>query len=734
MPSPKDPLSTITPGPGKLPAGTVPAGALLFVSGGGGGAALLAHVTDPVDAHMASAIGVNPYYPPVGGTTPILTSVGGPVDGESVLDFINQAKDLFPVRPNRMGFLNVAIPNSGIPFWDLLDGAGPARPGAWTNGTAAVFSHFILDAATGTPAPNGIVYPADRGVLVVYRSTDGDFLNPGTTTVYGALWLGATADKPTFLTCTSANFNETLRPGAQPDYTASGLLLDQITLLLRLPYLKDYLPYGSPYANYDVNFPSYQLGVWNLLMPAMVDGTDDSYLFVHWKESYAVSDTAIAPAALAANYNATNAYSAVPPNYDAVPVDSEGVQALNRRYLFRDALSATIPTTASWTLSVVGVPATILLSGVAHYSNDGPYLQWNSDLRVDNLFGNSWCPGTISGAELPADFISPRDPIAYNWKDWALFPALSPRAYYELQATGSGTPYTMAAAPLPADQAQDLIPVMGVGLIAPWTNPGFGYAQVAANLSRPASSTLVSHPDFWLYNTYSQTGGGTDSTATFEPFRDERYRYIGPMLYTPVATARIEPALVDHYDNTAIILAGGNDLQVIGDQAIYPQVNYGAAGFHPVGQPDYSAVLAGDAPFNTRHYMRAFNTGIARNTGRIRIKGLTLAAFTSPDPFTGTPEVDHPGGCGLVIMVPGSTHFLDLGRPYGNPDLNVALPFRGCQTGIVSLSLTEHIISYTTSFFTGDNGFGEFPLFLTFAFFKGPGTALYVDEVEWLAP
>ena len=62
MPSNKNPLVTVHPGPGKLPAGTVNASAFIGGGGGGGGssAALLAHITDPVDAHMASAIGVNP--------------------------------------------------------------------------------------------------------------------------------------------------------------------------------------------------------------------------------------------------------------------------------------------------------------------------------------------------------------------------------------------------------------------------------------------------------------------------------------------------------------------------------------------------------------------------------------------------------------------------------------------------------------------------------------------------
>lgn len=57
MPSNRDPKSAVAAGAGKLPAGTVPATALTFPSGGGAGAALAAHINDPSNAHMASAIG-----------------------------------------------------------------------------------------------------------------------------------------------------------------------------------------------------------------------------------------------------------------------------------------------------------------------------------------------------------------------------------------------------------------------------------------------------------------------------------------------------------------------------------------------------------------------------------------------------------------------------------------------------------------------------------------------------
>jgi len=56
MPSTRDPVTVVQPGPGHLAADTVSATALTFEPSGGGGAALEAHLTDPIDAHDASAI------------------------------------------------------------------------------------------------------------------------------------------------------------------------------------------------------------------------------------------------------------------------------------------------------------------------------------------------------------------------------------------------------------------------------------------------------------------------------------------------------------------------------------------------------------------------------------------------------------------------------------------------------------------------------------------------------
>lgn len=723
MPSTKDPISTVSPGPGKLPAGTVTASAFIFMGGGGGGssAALLAHITDPVDAHMASAIGVNPFYPP-GGTIPVLSSVGGPIDGESVLDFIFQAKDLFPIRPDKMGFNVVSVPNSGLPTW----GIGGSR-GAYTSGTNAIFSHFITPNGAVSAPTVGTLYPADRGVLAVYFSTDGDFLNAGMTTLYAALWLGTAADKPIPLTCPSAAFDESLRTGLQLNYTAANVGLDKISLTQRLPYLKDYVPFGSPYLPYDANFPAYQLATFSLFQVAYGAGAHGSYLIVHWKESYVGADADIAPAAMAANYLVGNVYSAYPPNYDAIPENSAGIQSINRRYIFRDALSATAPSLASWTVTENGVPPTVKLSGVSHYTAP---LTFTTDTRVDDLVANGWLTGThTTGTYLPPEWITTTDPVEYDFADFG--GGVEGRSYWQVRQTGAGANYTNTAAPQPADQVQYIDPVFAYsGILAPHTPTG-GAAFLRLNMRRPeVSVTNVLSPTAFLYNTWPQTGGGTSSTSTFEPFRDEKYRYKLSAVIT--ATSAIIPTVGDHFDSVPALVAGDSHIQVIGDHAVYPQVDYGAALYHPVGGPNYAAVLAGDPGIFSRLYIRLFDTGIARNTGKFRIRGLTLADFTA-GPFTGNLIVDHPGGAGLFCQVPGFSGTLDLGRALGDPDLNLALDLRGCQVGVL-VSGPDIIVSYNTSFFTGDNGSGDFPIVFALALIKGPGTGLSLDEVEWLPP
>ena len=732
MPSSKNPVLTVLPGPGRLPASTISASAFIVPGGGGAGAlaALTAHITDPVDAHMAGAIGIPPVYPLT--TEPLLSSNVPPgiIDGESVLDFIVQAKDLFPDKPNTLGTQRVGVPNTGLPYWDL-DNPALVQLGAWTSGGSAVFSHFILSAgASFASGYEAITYPADRGVLAVYRSTDGNYLNPGTTTLYAALWLGPTTLRPALLTCPSANFNQALRTTVQPSYGPTYVGLDQIELSDRVGVLKDYSGSGTGFADYDVTFFVYQIARHIVTFPATVAGSNDSWFLVHWRESYAVSDASIAPAALAGNLTASNCYSDVTGAFDTMPVDTQGLPSLNRRYVFRDALSAALPAVASWTATPAGT--TGILSGVAHY-NDATTLAWNSDLRINNLVADAWLPGTVAGPELPADFVTATDPVEYDFSSFG--GGTLARKYYQLRQTGAGATYTIASAPLPADQVQDLSPGLVVaGALTPYTPTG-GAAALSVTMRRPFVNNGATQSTLYLFNSWDATGGagtqgGYDMEVT-EKFVDESYRYENA--HAPAAADPIKPVGAGvAYNSATVLVANDAKLQVIGGRLVYPQTSF-AAGYSPVG-PNYSTLPAGDIATPYRRYTRVFNTGVARNTGKLRIRGIAAAAFQVDQQYTGVETSGHTtGGAIIQVKVPGLTGWLDVGRALGDPGV-ATIDYYGCATGLL-VSGSDVIVSFQTTAYTGNNGSGDYPLFVRVTYLNSAaGRLLSLDELEWLIP
>lgn len=721
MPSIKNPVGLVNPGPGKLSVGVVPASALLFPSGGGSDAALQAHINDPVDAHLASAIGVNPFYPPTG--EPLLQSVGGVIPGESVLDFIAVAKDLFPFPPDPIGF-DGPSPNSGLPNWGNLD---TQRTGGWSDGTDVVFSHYLVATGSTTYTVGGIVFPGDRGVVALYYSSDGDYFNAGTTTLIAALWMGQASFAPPGIP--SADFDAALRTGQQPDYTATLAGLDLISLTWRLPYLQDYSVFpGAPYSDYNIDFFSYQLATYAIDPQAIAAGDAGSWLLVHWKESFATSLANIQPANLTlGNLIALNAFSAVP---IAGNFDSGDAAEVNRRYVFRDTSSGSAPTGNLWTSAQNGVPSTVFLSGVQFYDNSGPALTWDVDLRVNGLFANSYLTGSLANAEIAAGFEASFDPIRVSFSDFG--GSFERVPYYDLRLLATPPNYDSTNAPQIADIAQYLN--ASLAIVSPTSaSPAGGYGLLRGQL-RDAFNSVVNFNDAtrYLYNSFPQTGGSTASTDTVEPFTDEKYRYVSTFAASSPAVP-ILPAGGDDFDSTVAFVATGPDLQVVGHALVYPQENFGAATYRPVGQPNYATVLSGDAANHIRRHIRAFDTGIARNTGRLRIQGLAFSSWDSSVAYSGSEVTDHPGGAIVQVKVPGSTGWLDVGRVKGDPDLTTA-DFRGCRTALTG-SGTDFTATYDTTAFTSDNGSGDFLIFVRISLIKnGTGQTLSFTDIQWLAP
>ena len=735
MPSTKDPNQIVNPGPGRLPADVVPAGALMFSPGGGGGAALQAHINNPHDAHMAHAIGVDPFYPPTG--QPILSSVGGVVDGESVLDFINQFKDLIPARPNSIGFNLAGGVTSGIPVWGLLDalgvGTGTSVTGGYAQGTNVTASHYLVPNGTSTFTMAGLLFPADRGVVAFYKNTSGDFFDAPNTTLVAALSLG---DPPAPIGIPDAAFNELTRNTAQPNYVASGLGLDLISLTFRHPYLSNYSAYpGTPYGPFSTNFFGYQLAEFALSSQSISVGNAQDFLIVHWKETYATSLASIQPVNLTlVNLVAANCYSAVPVagNFDD---NTQPVYNVNRHNVFRDSDSATAPTGGAWTSAQNGVPTTVPLSGVQFYDNGGTALTWTVDVTANDLFGNSFNTGSVDNPpNVPTQFHSAFDPVVIDFGTFG--GGLLKVPYYAMHKAGPNALYSITNTPVPADVGEYQNALLSI--VTPVSaSPAGGFGTLKANLRDPFHTTPVVFPDPKkdLFNSFPQTGGGTASTDTFEPFVDEKYRYIITFDPSPSATVPILPAGGDVFPSSTPFVVTGPDLQEVGNLLLYPQVDYSAALFRPVAQPNYSGFPAGDGALHLRRYQRAFDTGIARNTGKIRIRGLAQAAFTTNAPYNGVETTGHTtGGAIIQIKVPGAggTGWLDLGRAFGDPGLST-LDFYGCSTGVV-VSGPDVTVTFNTTAFTSSNGSGKFLLFIRVTLINGNGTPLSIDELQWLPP
>ena len=710
MPSTRDPNDVVNPGPGRLPAGTVPTSAF-FVGGGGGSALPLiqAHIADTVDAHMASAIGVDPVYLATG--EPILASAGGPIYGENVLDFIVAIKDLLPFPPNFLGYANPALPLSGVPTWSALSTAG-----GFTRSGTFIATHHIWPVGTANIQLGGNLFPADRGVLAIYYNTDGNYLNAAATSLIGALWLG---ENPAPIGVPGANFIETSRLGAQVDRIASGVGLDTVSLTWRLPYLDDYSAYpGAPYPDFSDSFYRYQLAQF-LVDPYTFLGMDGSLLVVHWKEFYARTLAAIQPSQLAANLIQANCYSPAPV---AGVFDGGDIETVNRHNFIVDLATAPIISTYTY-----GVPtgSTAPLSGIQHYDNHVGFTVTGS-FQITNLFYRGYRVGAVNPPDVPAGFGSDAivklsfAPIGGGDVEYG---------YYDL-VDGSAVPFGVANPPESVDTANRTLTTVAPPVPAAYTPDG-GVGSVSLIAYNPGSAAVTdTGPYGVLFNSYPPSGPSTLSTEEFEPFVDEKYRYISA--YSGAATnPPLIPAGGDVFVSATVLAADDGALQLIGHRVVYPGTDY-STGFVPVGA-DYAAVRTADSAGHIRRYVRMLNTGIARNIGKLRIRGLAAADFQATIGFTGNEGTDHPGGAILQLKVPGVTGWLDLGRVKGDPDL-ATTDGRGCRTSL-EVSGSDLILGFDTTAYTADNGSGDFPLILRIGLIKnGLGEALEVHEVEWQVP
>ncbi len=728
MPSDKNPSDIVNPGPGKILPGQITLGTLGQV--GGGSADLLAHIADPTDAHMAGAIGIPLTYPLTGEA--LLSLAGGPYDGESVLDALYMLKDTLPVRPNPLGVNDTTIPNSGVPSWGTLKNSlvgGTATGGGYRNGASVEFTRYLAPSTTTTFVASGTLYPADRGVLALYKSATHNFLD-GSSTLVAALWLGTTASKPVALTVPVANFVEASRTGQQTDHTASLVGLDLFTLQVRLPYLRDYTPYAGVYSNYSNTFPAYQLATFSVSQATPAAGDNGSFLLVHWKPTFAISDAAVAGSnLLAGTLVAGAAYSATPVAGD---FDTGNVTNINRHRVFRDTSSALAPAGSLFSSNLSGVPTTKYLSGVA-YMNGTAGVSFGLNIQVTDLFANTFrTDATPDGVNTPMDFPSEFDPLALDFSDFGAS-ALSPKSYNNLRKAGAGITYSPVNPPLPGDTGQyQAIAEAPTGVLSK-VAPAGGYAVIKAKFRKPFQAEVTfADPTRYLFNSVPNAPHANNPTnETTERFVCETYRYNAASLIT--SSKPVVPAGGDIFASAAALAVSGSDLQVVGGALVYPQVNYLGGPYLPQPAPNYSGLPAADGAGHRRWYVRAFNTGMPVRKGKLRIKGIPFTAFRA-SPYTGNSITDHPGGCFIELFArnPQTNGLIqmDLGRFKGDPDLQ-PISWYGCLTGMDTFSATDVEYSFELPWDTWATSATSASLFVRVTFINGPGTGLAVTELTY---
>lgn len=717
MPSNRDP-SVVQPGPGKLAAGQVQASAIAFPLGGSGD--LAAHITDPVDAHMSGAIGI-PETNPIT-SLPLLSSAGGPYDGESVLDALVALSDLIPPRPDRIGFNSVGVPNSGVPNWTsalTVGGGGTAIHGGWTDGAAGIVTKYLAPiGSVGAKVIETVTYPADRGVLAVYRTTAGNFFNAGQTTLVTALWLGS---NPAPAGIPSANFSEATRPTGQTDYTPANSGIDRITLIDRLPYASSYP--GVEYTPFGTNFSSFQLAKMQFTI-TLASGDNESYLIVHWKQTYAATLAAIQPASLTGG-------SLISANcYSAVPTDTSEYENNHRKEIFVDPDSGLTVSPTTITTAVSGSPSTHTLSGILHYGS-GP-ISFDITATAVNLFVSSYYTNAASSVSVPVGFESTVAPVQVDVADFGATSIINIPLYdaspSRIVNDGTGLGYSLVSPPNSIHVAR----YEDTALPAPFVSlaePVWPLAQIRLRWQGTFTGQVVqqSVQSYLFVNPSLEP-----STETFESFNTETYRYISSFTASSPSVP-VTPAGGNIYNSGALLASDDGNAQVVQGRVVYPKTDYssGLLILPVTASGNYFTVQGGDTGSHKRRYVRAFNTGIPRNTGRLRIIGLAFADFDAGlNPVDPTEVADHPGGAIVQIKVPGSTGWLDLGRADGVPDLSKVSDFRGCRTGI-----NADTYSFDTGSFTADNGSGKFLLFVRITYIKGvAGLALSCRSIEWLPP
>ncbi len=803
MPSIKNPKNFINIGSGRIPANSVDVSSLNFPISGA--TDLQNHINDTLDAHMAGAIGVPPTNPSTG--QPLLSSAGGPFDGESVLDALSILKDLLPVRPDRLGF-DGSVPNSGVPNWGPLSTS--TVKGAWTDPVSnKMFLTKYLYDTPGVYSVSGVIYPSDRGVLALYRAnsievsaptdfttgtllaylhlgngtvgdltvtadydltkpearivrtgtsattnnttvlTDltGDFTGTDPVTVDDTVWIPSGGAQGSYRvvsapTGTTLTLDRTLPTTTgityyvwrgQPNYEASGVGYDLISLKNRLPYDTAYAILGNPYTPFNSKFTAYQIGTYTI--PLSLSSTDqETYLLVHWKESLATTLASISPANFGTNFTSTNVYSAHTSDGDTF------YGTLERRNVYVDT-NTTVITGDPFLSSPAGDDTTVSkLSGIIHYRSTG--LQLNILATAQNLVKGSYYTHSVSGGSIPAGYESPTSPVKVDMSSFG--GSVTPYSLLNnanvLEDVG-GTQFTITSPPaaLPASTAVRFQrgdhPIGGTAIptLDGLTNTSTGRAKII--WSAPFTPDVVVHDSrFYVYlpSSFPAYSSGFvekhPATDTLDTFVDEQYRFNSSFSIT--SGVGVTPTGISQVFDSTVTLPSG-ELQVLLGKLIYPQHNFLLSTIRPLQTEDYSALTG------IRRYVRAFDRGALSVSGTLRIKGLPgltaanqLANFrVLNDNSVVNETTDHPGGMTVQVRPGPGSIWYDVGRTAGSGSGGDIGALTNPAAVTIDNSTGELVIPFTMGSST-ELVSGKYPLFVRISIQEAFKTTLSVSALR----
>jgi hypothetical protein len=301
---------------------------------------------------------------------------------------------------------------------------------------------------------------------------------------------------------------------------------------------------------------------------------------------------------------------------------------------------------------------------------------------------------------------------------------------------GTSSPYTLSSPPNTTSVAKftnATLPTITVA--SPLPKPVFPNAQVVVRWRGAFSSPVdaTSTEQYLVNPAYSEP---TLTTDDLDSFVSEVYRYLSS--YDPTdPTVGIHPGGGNFFNPDVAV--GAADLQVYSGRLVYPSTDFSASAIRPVQSlgagSNYAAVHTADAANTKRRWIRAFDTGIARNTGKIQLTGLASSSFAASNTIDLTEVTDHPNGAIVQIKIPGLTGWLDLGRSDGTPDNDKTQDFRGCKVGVVESGGVTTVTFSTGGSMTSPNSGGKYLLFVRVTFIKnGVGDGLSAQSIQWLPP